>query len=141
MVNNKRSECKFDIEQVEVVYNAFYVGEFCLKKKDGGWHNFPVSVFYQETPPVEGYSNYFALYIRYADVLITDGSSAVEGVISCVRADDGEIIYSAYRHDFCVSKDESVFIDGGRDYIKSSISPIIPFKIENGVFVEINEND
>jgi hypothetical protein len=38
-----------------------------------------------------------------------------------IVADNGEVIYSRYRHDFVYSTDRSVFVDGGRDYVKSSM--------------------
>lgn len=133
-VNNGRSDCIFKIEEVEKKRNSKYVGEFCLLTKSGEWANSPASIFYQEKPPVEGYSNYFALIVQNGTLYITSGASAVEETIWAVQADDGEIIYSRYRHDYRESKDKSVFIDGGRDYLKSSTQNVIPLEIVDGKF-------
>lgn len=119
-VNNKRDRCIFDIEAVEKKYGATYVGELCIKLKTGEWTNFAVSVFYQKTPAKPEYSNYFGLYTKGGNAYITDAISAVDTSFLGVVADDGEVIYSAYRHDYTTSKDGSVFIDGGREYIRRS---------------------
>ena len=63
------TDCSFlkpdTIKKIEQEYNGKYVLESCLKKKDGGWYNFPVAIFYTEQAHPEG-SNYFAIY-RDAD--------------------------------------------------------------------------
>lgn len=133
-LNTRRENCPFKIDAVEKKYNATYVAELCLKF-NGSWVNSPAYVFYQEKPPVEDYSHYFALIIKPSGAFITSGASAVEGTIWAVEADDGEIIYSSYRHDYHQSKDKSVIIDGGRDYIKSSTNKVIGLEIKEGKFV------
>ena len=112
------------IKKIEEMKNAKYVCETCLRNVDGGWANQPVAIFYgAEEHPVSK-SRYFGLYVYMQDrVMITNGQSAVDEPIQGIIADDGEIIYSRYRHDFRRSKDGSVFIDGGRDYIRSSVLP------------------
>lgn len=137
-VNSGRKDCQFNIANVENKYNAKYVGQFCLRDKYGNWVNDIAEVFWQPTPPVEGYSNYFALFIRDGATFITSGASAVEGTLYAVQADDGEIIYSRYRHDYRVSQDKSVWIDGGRDYTRhGSHGKLIELKIVDGDFYEI----
>jgi hypothetical protein len=132
-LNNGRSQCPFNIDAVEKKYNAKYVGELCLKSH-GNWVNAPASIFYQETPPVEGYSKYFALIIQNGTALITSGESAVSEPIWAIEANDGELIYSCYRHDYKESNDKSVFIDGGRDYVRASHSNLIPLEVKDGKF-------
>lgn len=122
-VNNGRSECIIGEKGIEHFENQFkdnkavYVADLCLKDRDGNWANEPAAIFYQENPP-HGYSNYFAIIVRGRQTLITSGASAVEQPITGILADDGEVIFSRYRHDYRTSKDGSVFIDGGRDYTK-----------------------
>lgn len=135
MVNNGGENSIFKISEIENKYNAKYVGEFCLKTRDGSWADEAASIFYQKTPPVAGYSHYFALIKRDGQIYITSGQSAVEGTIWGIQAKDGEIIYSRFRHDYRVSKDKSVFIDGGRDYTKSSLNELIPMNIVDGKFM------
>ena len=136
-VNNGGENCIFKVAEIEKKYSAKYVGEFCLKTKDGGWANEAASIFYQKIPPVAGYSHYFALIKQNGQIFITSGASAVEGTILGIKAKNGEIIYSQFRNDYRTSKDNSVFIDGGRDYTKSSLNELIPMNIVDGKFVQI----
>jgi len=120
------NECSFlkpeGIRQIEQKYNATYVFECCLRAKDGGWANFPAAIFYTEQAHPQG-SNYFGLYLDENNVpMITNGISATEKPIVGVRADNGDIIYSRYRHDYRVSPDKTVWIDGGRDYLRTGLS-------------------
>lgn len=135
-INNGRDECiigEKGIEHFEKQYNATYVADLCLKDREGNWANEPAAIFYQETPPVPGYSHYFAIIVRGRQTLITSGESAVSEPITGVVADDGEVIFSRYRHDYRISKDNSVFIDGGRDYIRcSSTSRLVEINIVDG---------
>lgn len=109
------------IEVVEEEKEAKYLGDFCIKSEDGGWINRPVAVFYQYAPrPPEAESPFFALSFKHDKLMITDGRSAFSEPIVCVVADNGEIIYSRWRHDFRGSEDGSVTVDGGRDYFKGS---------------------
>ena len=140
-VNNGRDDAQFKIDVVEEKYNAKFVGQLCLKTRDGNWANSPADVYWQATPPVAGYSNYFALIYQGGSPYITSGASAVEPLISAAVADDGEIIYSAYRHHSNVRKDKSVFIDGGRDYTKGGVGKYIVLKIVDGEFYEVEETD
>jgi hypothetical protein len=108
------------IRQIEQKYNARYVFECCLKGREG-WVNFPAAIFYTEIAHPQG-SNYLALYLdETGQPMITDGISATERTFVGVKADNGDIIYSRYRHDYRVSPDKSVWIDGGRDYLRSGM--------------------
>jgi len=113
------------LERIEAHYEAKYVCETCVKSKNG-WVNSSVSVFYQPDPdkvPVGG-SQWFGLFFRedFSDPLATarlvicNAITAVEQDITGIVADNGDIIYSRYRHDYRWSPDKSVMIDGGRDY-------------------------
>jgi hypothetical protein len=142
-VNSGRNEAQFNIEAVEKKYNAKFVGQFCLRTREGAWQGDDCAdVYYQEKPPVEGYSNYFGLIIQGGTTYITSGASGVEGIIDAVEADDGTIIYSRYRHDYRTSDDGSVFIDGGRDYVKGGMhGRYLTMKVVDGEFYEIEEGD
>jgi hypothetical protein len=118
----------FNTAVAEEKKNAKYVGDFCLKTAHGTWAEQPVALFWQEKPPVEGYSNYFGLFMVGGDLYITGGQSAVDVIIDGVIANDGEIIYSRYRHDCRFSKDGSAMIDGGRDYTRTMV-PSRPIKL------------
>lgn len=116
----RKSELPIDIDAVEKHYSATYVGDFCVKDANGQYVTDTAAVFWQAEPPVEGYSNYLALFVRGKTLYVTSGASAVEKPITGIVADDGEIVYSRHRWDNRRSADGSVTIDGGRDYIKTS---------------------
>jgi len=143
IVNTGRADAQFKIEKVEAKYNAKWVGQLAMKTRDGNWTGDSCGdVYYQETPPVEGYSNYFALIIQGGATYITTGASAVEGIINGVIAKDGEIIYSRYRHDYRTSTDGSTFIDGGRDYVRGGATgQYINMKIVDGEFYQLEDSD
>lgn len=136
-LNTGRDHAICHIHKIEKKYNASWVGQLPLKTKDGSWSvDNCGDVYYQENPP-NGYSNYFALIMQYGTLYITSGLSGVEGIINGIIADNGEIIYSRYRHDYRESEDGSVFIDGGRDYVKfSSSNKLVQLKIIDGKFYE-----
>lgn len=137
VVNSGRQDSEFKIDVIEAKYNAKYVGQFCPKNKSGGWVNDPIDVFYQKNPP-NGYSPYLGIFQNNEGAYITSGQNAVSGNIIGVIADDGEIIYSRFRHDYRISTDGSTFIDGGRDYTRSNRRTII-LKVIDGEFYEMEE--
>lgn len=123
------------ISKIEEHYNAKYVFESCLKNGDGNWANFPVAIFYTDTPHPEG-SNYFALWKSEHGLRITNAISAVEGITYAGLEAEDEVIYSHYRHDFRVGKN-GAFVDGGRDYFryggdKHDDYNIVNFKVVGG---------
>jgi hypothetical protein len=130
-----RNGCTFlnDIEAIESFYEAKYVMETCIKNNNDNWTNFPSAIFYTETPHPRG-SNYFALYRSHNSpgLMITDGLSAVDGVeFTGVESEDGDIIYSRFRHDYRETR-SGAFIDGGRDYTRyggSDNVKLVKFKV------------
>lgn len=142
-VNTGLADARFKVEVIEKKYNAKFVGQFCLRTIGGGWQGDDCAdIYYQETPPVEGYSNYFGMVWQGGTAYITSGASGVEGIISAVEADDGEIIYSRYRHDMRYSEDKSVYIDGGRDYVRSGLhGRFLLLKIVGSEFYEVEPGD
>ena len=142
-VNTGRADAQCIIDKVEAKYNAKWVGQLAMKDKYGNWTGDSCGdVYYQETPPVEGYSHYFALIIQGGTLYITSGASAVEGIIAGVIANDGEIVYSRYRHDMRHSTDGSTFIDGGRDYVRGGATGrYINMKIVDGEWYQLEDSD
>lgn len=123
----------FDIQKIEALKNAKYIGEFSLKTRAGIWADTPVSIFYQEEKHPEG-SNYFGIYRQGNTLMIADGISATEtsweGVLN---PDTNEILYSAYHHDF--QEHGVLMADGGQEYLRASPHPVISFKIKDDKIV------
>lgn len=117
------------ISLVEDHYGAKFVLETCLKTKDGVWSEIVGSVFFTETPHPAG-SNYFALFYNHDGSLrITNALSSISVEFQAAKAKNGELIYSRYRHDYVTSNDGSVFIDGGRDYLRTNAETVLPFTV------------
>ncbi len=120
---------------------AIYVCETCIAPS-GNWLNYPVAVFYQPDVSLvpEGGSQYFGMYFKALDLAlppigyICNAISATKKPIVGVVADNGEIIYSRYRHDMRFSSDKSVWIDGGRDYTRyNGSATLVDLSIHEGV--------
>jgi hypothetical protein len=122
------------IERIEKHYDAKYVCETCVRSSRGGWVNRSVAVFYQADPSriPEGGSHWFGLFLHPDTSVFPEGAwkpyitnavSATECDIAGIVADNGDVIYSRYCHDFRCSPDGSVMIDGGRDYTRTSTRP------------------
>ena len=138
IVNNGREDSKYNIEGVEKKYNAKYVGQHTLKGINGEWIDDSIGdFFYQENPPL-GYSKYMVLFVRDGLSFISTGCY-IDGLeIQAIKSDDGEIIYSRNNHDYRVSKDKSVWIDGGRSYTRGPTSVnYMTLKIIDGEFYEV----
>lgn len=129
---------KENLKIISEKYNAKYVADLCVKTKNNTrWSFDPVAIFYQENPPNENYSNYFAIFKSHGQIYITDGSSAVEGEINGLMSKKGEIIFSRYCHDMRSCKtDDSVWVDGGRDYFRRSMNGTpVTLTVVNGEFI------
>lgn len=132
------------VDVVEKKYNAVYIGDFPLKLKGGGWSESPAAFFWQETPPVAGYSNYFAAYVRGDAVYITSGESITEGTISAIDCGGDNIVHSRYRHDYRPTSIGSA-IDGGRDYTRiigtedGAMPRVVKLKVNGPLFEVIDE--
>lgn len=113
-----KSEIVADIPAVEKQYNATFVGDFCIKDQRGNYIDRTVAIFWQTTPPVEGYSNYFGLFVRDGQGYITSGATAFDKPIDAIVTPTGEVVYSRYRHDFRKAETADFYVDGGRDYMR-----------------------
>lgn len=126
-----------NVYHIEQQYGGKYIGDFCIKTKQG-WSEEVAAIFYQPNPNFElGHTHYFGIlcqqphrglvYDEDYQVAIINGESAFSEPIDGIIADDGEVIYSRYRHDFVTSSDGSVSIDGGRDYVRCMGSSVLNF--------------
>ena len=124
------------IKKAEELYGAKYMGYWCTKRLDGNsWNDVPVDVFYQPNPDrAKGHSNYFGLFFQDDQLWITDAQSAFSETIGGIITDDGEVLVSRYRHHY-VTKEGGYMIDGGRDYLRSSLHPTICVEVKDGEFV------
>jgi hypothetical protein len=106
------------IQEIEKIKSAKYV---CTTEKD----DICIEIFYGDTPHPDSGSRYFGLYKGgwNRELYITDGSFVEDQLISAVIADNGDIVYSRYRHDYRSSPDGSVWIDGGRAYTRRGLYP------------------
>jgi hypothetical protein len=96
------------------------------------------SIFYgDEAHPVSG-SHYFAMFYDFDKrLMITNGSFVENQSFTGVVADDNSVIYSRHRHDYRTSGDGSVFVDGGRDYIRTNASRTVELVIK-GATLHVN---
>lgn len=120
------------IHKIEKHYSAKYVCETCIKRRDG-WMNAAVAVFYQSDPAnvPEGGTQWFGLYLTPAGTLmICNAISAVENDIEGIVAENGDVIYSRFRHDMRRSPDGTVWIDGGRDYTRHGGGKFVTLQIQ-----------
>lgn len=136
IIQERVSYWGLDIDKVEEVYNAKHVGDFCTKRLDGKHYNdIPVTVFYQPNPPElspEGRpcSNYFGLYYQQKSLMICDAISAFDEPIVGSVAQNGDVIFSSYRHDYKHSPDGTAMIDGGfSGYYRTNGCPTVGLKV------------
>lgn len=128
------------IAHIEEKKNAKFVCDTCLFGKEG-WTNAMVAVFWNKDPaniPAGG-SAWFGIFkkrefavssylektpakarVTKSVIMITNAISVHNKRLDAVVADDGEVVWSRYRHDYRSSGDKSVWIDGGRDYMRWS---------------------
>lgn len=124
-----------DIRKIEELKGAKYMGYWCTKRSDGSWNDQPVDVFYQPNPNTElGHKPYFGVFRQNEEIWITDATSAFSETIGGIITEDGEVLVSRYRHDY-VTKEGGYMIDGGRDYLRSSLHPTISIEVKDGEFI------
>ena len=122
-------------EMVEKIYSEKdgvpikYVCSTDLRNSD-----VPADIFYRATPHPEFGNKYFGILPFNGQTYITD-ADMVEGFeFGMVENDDGELEYSESHHMY-KSFMNGNFIDGGREYTRSS-GPTTNFVIRDGKFVE-----
>lgn len=129
---------ELDIKKIEEKFNAKYVCETCIKYANG-WRDEPSLIFYSEEAHPQG-SNWFAVSRQGDQYVISNAKESIDVPMVGVVADNGDVIYSRYRHDMRSSPDGSVWIDGGRDYTRcAGRKNMVMLEAKNGN-LEIAEN-
>lgn len=131
-----------DIKKLEEKYNARYVCDTALRQGDE-WADKAVAIFYQEEPHPHG-SQYFGIFRQQGEFYICNAISAVGVPMAAVVADDGEVVFSRFHHDYRTSTDGSVFIDGGREYIRTNVfddERIVYVMIDDGTLSVIDKDE
>ena len=108
-----------------------------------GYEAWAMDIFYRETPHPEFGNHYFGLYYNMVDTRVTQkpqimitNADRIESVeFGLVEDDDGNLQYSAHRHDYKRFENGNM-IDGGRAYIKSSMCEVKNYVVRNGEMVE-----
>ena len=138
VINRGNQYWNFELSVAEQRYKSTYIGDFCLKTRGGQWSDFPAAVFYNPKPDKPEYSNYFGLFVQNDTVIITNALVVTEGSWNGMVADNGEVVYSRYRHDFRTSTDGSVTVDGGRDYFRilgNILNPKVCVTVKEGLML------
>jgi len=110
-----------NIRLIEEKKNAKYLYDSCIRDSRGNWSYAPVAVFYQAELEDPSHKHFFGMYQRDGHAYICDATSAREPFTG-IRAEDGTVLYSSYRHDYETYTDSvsnrGYMIDGGREYTK-----------------------
>jgi hypothetical protein len=94
-----------------------------------------IDIFYRETPHPEFGNRYFGLFALSGNLMITNADKIEQAEFGLVEDDDGNLQYSAHRHDYKQFENGNM-IDGGRSYIKSSMCEVKHYVVRNGEMVE-----
>lgn len=135
-INKESSVLSQDnIKKIEKLKSAVFVCDADISQ--GMDVSFAGAYFYgDEEHPVSG-SKYFKLFYDFnGNIMIADGSEIEDIDFTGVISDEGEVIYSRYRHDYRQSKDKSVWIDGGQSYLRSGLYPehrFVTMRVREGV--------
>jgi len=87
----------------------------------------PMDIFYRETPHPKFGNRYFAIYFKsyntpiYNTPMIRSADKIEDLTFGMVEDDDGNMQYSRSHHDYKSFKNGNM-IDGGRQYIRSSLN-------------------
>ena len=97
-----------------------------------------MDIFYREIPHPEFGNRYFGLFRNAlsGNLMITNADKIEQAEFGLVEDDDGNLQYSAHRHDYKLFENGNM-IDGGRAYIKSSMCEIKHYVVRNGEMVEV----
>lgn len=140
IITNPIEYTKEFVKYIEEKYNGKYICETSVRGITGIWTNGPAILFYSETPHPEG-SNYFGIIEGFRrEYKIFNALSVMPETIDAVVANNGDIIYSHYRHHYNISTDGSVWIDGGRDYTRSARCNRVSLKINQDRLEIVSNN-
>jgi hypothetical protein len=95
----------------------------------------PVDIFYRSNPHPKFGNKYFGIAPSYEDdnYVIFNADKIENFTFAMVEDDDGNLQYSEYHHR-CKFFDNGNMIDGGREYVRSSLNPKI-YVVRNGEMV------
>jgi hypothetical protein len=95
----------------------------------------PVDIFYRQTPHPEFGNKYFGIGIDHEDgsFIIFNADKVENLTFGMVEDDNGDLQYSRSHHEY-KSFNNGNMIDGGRQYIRSSLNSKI-YVVRNGEFV------
>ena len=97
-----------------------------------------MDIFYRETPHPEFGNRYFGLYrnAMSGNLMITNADKIEQAEFGLVEDDDGDLQYSAHRHDYKKFENGNM-IDGGRAYIRCAANEVKHYVVRNGEMVEV----
>jgi hypothetical protein len=139
-INKGEQVVNLKISEAEKHYKGTYIADLCLKLRNGNWSDEPVSVFWQPKPAQKTHKNYFGLFFQDGKLNICDASSVAEGVWYGMEADDGEVIFSRFRHDYRMSRDKTAMVDGGRDYGRFMGTRPVTLQVIGADFQVVDDN-
>lgn len=95
----------------------------------------PVDIFYRETPHPEFGNKYFGIGVDREDggYVIFNADKVEDFTFGMVEDDNGNLQYSEYHHR-CKFFENGNMIDGGRQYVRSSINAKI-YMVRDGQFI------
>ena len=102
-------------------YRASYVGPFDLL------NGTVEEVFYQPNPDVsKGHQEYFSFFkkdfSKLSSFYVRGAASIASAVFIGIVSAENEVVISRHRHEYRESQDRTIFIDGGRDYIRTGFA-------------------
>ena len=95
-----------------------------------------MDIFYRGTPHPEFGNRYFGIYhnVMSGNLMITNADRIEKQEFALVEDDDGNLQYSAHRHDYKMFENGNM-IDGGRSYIKTSGCHVYMHVVRDGEMV------
>ena len=136
-----KHEPQFDIEKVCKHYSekdGVPVKYVCTSAR--GDEAQSMDIFYRDTPHPTFGNRYFGLFYNVIsnNLMITNADKIEKQEFGLVEDDDGNLQYSAHRHDYKKFENGNM-IDGGRAYIRSSGCPVYMYVVLDGEMVEKSE--
>lgn len=97
--------------------------------------NSPVVDIYYTSEPNEQFGNsYFGLYHGQQGLMICNADWVEDFTFDMIQDEQGSYRYSQHVHDYVGVKDN--FIDGGREYTRTSTGDVTTFKVSKGEFIK-----
>ena len=131
-----KHEPLFDIDKICEHYSqkdGVPITYVCTSALDDGAR--AMDIFYRETPHPQFGNRYFGLY-HNGNLMIANADRIEQAEFGLVEDDDGNLQYSAHRHDYKKFENGNM-IDGGRAYIRSEMHPVHMYVVLGGKMVEV----